>query len=349
MSASAARGSLDRSRIATRSHGFAAALFGLTIVALVAWFPTKADSVLALALALIVAIATDSVLARRAVGRITPRLRGPNGAEAGAPISWVLAVEGYRRPVTVTVAIAPRPQRILVSGPDPVVVHLPASTRGVIHHLVVDVVATGPVGLIEAGRRFRVRPEAPVHVGPPAIPFDIRWPTPRAVGFGFTEVAPIGDELFRGIRPYVRGDEQRRVHWKATARHGQLMVREFDGTGVVALQIVVDLGPADPAAESVAAAAAWVADEAIRRGWLVQLVTLDSGSAEPPIIPVGSPFAPPPPPPAPVPQPLRTTAQRIRTEDAVRRQLATAAFGTPMAPRWTGMSCLVDRSGVTWR
>jgi uncharacterized protein (DUF58 family) len=30
------------------------------------------------------------------------------------------------------------------------------------------------------------------------------------------------------LRPYVPGDEARRVHWKASARHAQLLVREFE-------------------------------------------------------------------------------------------------------------------------
>lgn len=34
------------------------------------------------------------------------------------------------------------------------------------------------------------------------------------------------DEL-RGTRPYVAGDDLRRVHWKSTARHGELVVKEF--------------------------------------------------------------------------------------------------------------------------
>lgn len=38
-----------------------------------------------------------------------------------------------------------------------------------------------------------------------------------------------GDEM-RGTRPYVAGDDLRSVHWKSTARLGQLVVREFDRT-----------------------------------------------------------------------------------------------------------------------
>ena len=38
-----------------------------------------------------------------------------------------------------------------------------------------------------------------------------------------------GDEL-RGTRPYVAGDDLRSVHWKSTARLGELVVRESCGS-----------------------------------------------------------------------------------------------------------------------
>ncbi|MBV9867844.1 MAG: DUF58 domain-containing protein [Abitibacteriaceae bacterium] len=37
-------------------------------------------------------------------------------------------------------------------------------------------------------------------------------------------------EELRGTRPYVAGDDLRRVHWRSTARHGHLVVKEFHQT-----------------------------------------------------------------------------------------------------------------------
>lgn len=323
-------------------------LLVLTGIALLFWLVSRAEAQLALAMAAFAGLLVDARAARRSVAPISLSLHGPTDVVTGAPVAWVLTVHHLRRPVAITAAMRPQPRRVLVTSEQPVLVGLPSTSRGMIHRLLLDVTATGPLGLFEAGRRFRVTPVAPVFVGPEALHEDPEWPPRRAVGFGFTETAPVGDELFRSIRPYVRGDERRRIHWASSARHGQLMVRESDGVGTVAVQVVVDLGPAGPQAEWVAAAAAGVAEAAIRRGWLVQLVTLDGGSVEPPLTPLGSPFGPPPLPPAPRPVPLRTASQRVRTPALVRRQLATAAHGTPVPPPFAGLVCRVDHRGVTW-
>lgn len=339
---------LDRSSITLHVAPIAVGLTLLALISLVGWLATKSEAQMAIGMALIAGLVLDGVVARRALSRFRVRLHGPRDTLAGEPVSWVLGVDGYRRPVALQLTWLPRPRKLLVTSEEPGLIHLPPGSRGVVHWLIIDATASGPLGLFEAGRRMRVRPEAPVYIGPQASSTVVRWPTPRAMGFGFSESAPIGDDLFRSIRPYVRGDEFRRIHWKSTARHGELMVRESDGTGVVAIQIQVDLGPPGPAAEPVASTAAWVAEEAIRRGWLVQLVTLDAGATEPPSMPLGKPFGPPPVSPPPVPVPLRTTSQRVRSSEAVRRQIATAAFGTPIPPPWKGMVCRVDRQGISW-
>jgi uncharacterized protein (DUF58 family) len=42
-----------------------------------------------------------------------------------------------------------------------------------------------------------------------------------------TETSPRGSLDLREVRPYVPGDEVRHLHWKATARTGQLMIRDY--------------------------------------------------------------------------------------------------------------------------
>lgn len=48
-----------------------------------------------------------------------------------------------------------------------------------------------------------------------------------------------GDEL-RGTRPYAPGDDLRHVHWKSSARFGELVVKEFEQTGRQASLVVWD-------------------------------------------------------------------------------------------------------------
>ena len=36
----------------------------------------------------------------------------------------------------------------------------------------------------------------------------------------------IGQDYY-GVREYVRGDSLRHIHWRSSARHGQLIVKEY--------------------------------------------------------------------------------------------------------------------------
>ena len=46
---------------------------------------------------------------------------------------------------------------------------------------------------------------------------------------------------FYGVRPWQHGDSRRWVHWRATARHGELMVRQFEQHRNRDLALLVDL------------------------------------------------------------------------------------------------------------
>ncbi|QXC59214.1 DUF58 domain-containing protein [Aquihabitans sp. G128] len=331
-----------------RPTGTAWGLFVLAVLAALLSLATRSEAQLAVAVALLAGIVLDALTARYALSALAIRVDGAADAVAGRPTRWQLHVDGLRRPVALSPTLLPRPPGVLVDRGEPGLLVLPAASRGVLHHFYLDAHATGPIGLFEAGRRFRVSPPTPVPLGPGPLPVDHEWPTPKAVGFGLSPVAPRGDDLFRAVRPYQRGDERRHIHWKASAHHGELMVRESDGVGVVGLQIVVDLGQPGPRAELTASVAAFVAEEAVRKGWLVQLVTLDSSSAPPPLVQLGSPFgAPPIQPPAPVRR-LETQALRVSSPTAIRHQLATAAYGTPQAPEWSGLVCRITPDGVVW-
>lgn len=46
----------------------------------------------------------------------------------------------------------------------------------------------------------------------------------------------------RGIREYNRTDSRRHIHWSVSARHGRLMVKEFENEGIPVYDVAFDLG-----------------------------------------------------------------------------------------------------------
>jgi uncharacterized protein (DUF58 family) len=75
-----------------------------------------------------------------------------------------------------------------------------------------------------------------------------------------------GTELF-GVREYRSGDSLRRIHWRSSARRGELVVREYEPPGVQTLGIFVDPSPASvEVADQIARIAACEVWDCIRQG-----------------------------------------------------------------------------------
>ncbi|MGI6879514.1 DUF58 domain-containing protein [Microbacterium sp. gxy059] len=68
-------------------------------------------------------------------------------------------------------------------------------------------------------------------------------PRPARRGQGADDLIP---------RPYAPGDTMRRVHWRASARHGALMVRDEESDGARSAVVVLDLTPAPTSAPDAA-------------------------------------------------------------------------------------------------
>jgi len=97
---------------------------------------------------------------------------------------------------------------------------------------------------------------------PQAIEIEASVAAPRAAS---------GTELF-GVREYRPGDSLRRIHWRSSARHGELVVREYEPPGVQTLGIFCDPHPASTeVADQVARIAASEAWDCIRNGGRVML------------------------------------------------------------------------------
>ncbi|HEY6057154.1 MAG TPA: DUF58 domain-containing protein, partial [Candidatus Limnocylindrales bacterium] len=82
------------------------------------------------------------------------------------------------------------------------------------------------------------------------------------------------------VRPYAPGDSMNRIHWKTTARHGEIQVKEFDLEQTADVWIFLDLeravqaGSGDESTLEVAVrAAASIADRALLENRAVGLTT----------------------------------------------------------------------------
>lgn len=137
-----------------------------------------------------------------------------------------------------------------------------------------------PFGLVELGRAFRTT--VPLTVTPrtvalPMIPLGGGWTgsgdnRPRAFAIGSAEDVT--------VREYRRGDDLRRVHWRSSARVGELMVRReeqpWQSRATLFLDNRITAHRGQGIASSLEAAVSAVASIAVHlthRGFTVRLVT----------------------------------------------------------------------------
>ncbi|WP_372727290.1 DUF58 domain-containing protein [Nocardioides sp.] len=137
-----------------------------------------------------------------------------------------------------------------------------------------------PFGLVELGRTFRTTASltvTPRTVPLPAIPLGGAWTgsgdnRPRAFATGSAEDVT--------VRDYRRGDDLRRVHWRSSARVGELMVRREEQPWQSRATLFLDnrlrshrgQGLAS-SLEAAVSAAASIAVHLCHRGFTVRLVT----------------------------------------------------------------------------
>ncbi|MCY4037421.1 MAG: DUF58 domain-containing protein [bacterium] len=163
---------------------------------------------------------------------------------------------------------------------------LPTEERGQVAIGPLQLTVSDPLGL--SARRLRLGRRTAALVYPRVLPIA---PPPHRPGREFdavrrTPMAQAGDELY-GLRPFQQGDDPRRIHWRLSAHHDELIVRQFEEFSHSRTVVVLDtrsaLLRAEPARErfeamvSAAASICWAGQ---RRGDWVRLVTtadFDSG------------------------------------------------------------------------
>ncbi|MFY1637910.1 DUF58 domain-containing protein [Solwaraspora sp. WMMB335] len=187
---------------------------------------------------------------------------------------------------------------IRVGGQTTIRYAVPTDRRGVLQIGPLQVLRRDPFGLVSVVRE---------HGEPVQI-----WVRPRVYALqnlpvgvarsldGRTDRVPHGSITFDSLREYVVGDELRRVHWRATARLGRLMVREQVDTSLPRLVVLLDnraaahpdgIDATSATFEAACEAAASVVSAAIRAGLGLSLWVV----ADQPPRPTAAPSRPSPP------------------------------------------------------
>ncbi|MEH0985343.1 DUF58 domain-containing protein [Micromonospora sp. CPCC 205556] len=161
---------------------------------------------------------------------------------------------------------------------------VPTHRRGVVPVGPLRVTRRDPLGLVALSRPYGAT--VPVWVHPRIHPLTA---VPTGAGRsldGRVDSVPHGSITFDSLREYVVGDELRRVHWRTSARVGELMVRENVDTSLPRIVVLLDNRAAahpdraDGVAESFEAAceaAASVVTAAVREDLPVVLLLVTPG------------------------------------------------------------------------
>jgi uncharacterized protein (DUF58 family) len=147
--------------------------------------------------------------------------------------------------------------------------------RGVYTSVLLDVRSAAPIGLVWWRRRILVELPRPFEIGPRPMPATLE--APRGAddsGSDDGRVSSTTADAVKTIREYVAGDPIKLVHWAATARAGELMVKELESPVAPVLCIAVDLrGPDGGSVEEAASRAAGLALAGLEHGLPVTLLT----------------------------------------------------------------------------
>ena len=160
---------------------------------------------------------------------------------------------------------------------------LPTDRRGIVRVGPLQVVVTDPFGLVQTSSVGA--PQVEVTVFPATD--EIR-PVPLTAGHDPlagalrpNALGKAGDEFY-ALRPYVVGDDLRRIHWPTTARHDELLVRQQEQPWQGRTTVLLDVRRATHDSASleiaVSAAASVVMANGGRRD-LVRLVTTEGSDS----------------------------------------------------------------------
>jgi uncharacterized protein (DUF58 family) len=160
-----------------------------------------------------------------------------------------------------------------------------ASRRGPVDGGALEVSSSGPLGVATARRSVPAGGATLIY--PTVVPLawfpGVEGSNEQGLPATSTHRRGTGQD-YLGIREYRTGDSPRHVHWPSSARHGSLMVREFEQERPERLAILVDTsadqGTEGTPLDTCCSAAASVAMLALERGQPVDLCAGKEGALD---------------------------------------------------------------------
>lgn len=273
-----ARFDVETSKKRARLRGPFALVLGAAAIAALAAFAGKLQGELLLTVAFVVVVIGDLVGAVAAFDEPEVEIDFSGDGVVDVPMGAIVHVRGSRHPLWMRIGWWDARWFTVLPAPDGSGsgwIPLRPRGRGRLRWIDVDAVARGPLGIWEYGRRHRIWLPVATGVGPAPLEHELRFPILPARPFGETVLTRGADELVRGVRDYQPGDSRKLVHWPATAHHGRLLVRETEVLGTIRVRVVVHTPFPGPATEVTLGRAAWLVLDCLRKGWEVELVTVE--------------------------------------------------------------------------
>lgn len=164
-----------------------------------------------------------------------------------------------------------------------------ATRRGIYHWQQVELRTGAPLGLLWASLletvpvRATVYPQVLALTSCPVIDQMGRDPSLQMLSQHLAQASP--DGMTRSLRPYRWGDSMRLIHWRTSAKLGELRVRELENfTSGQSIVIALDTAPSDPwdaeAFEQAVSAAATLYFYALQHQLRVSLWTALTGQVQ---------------------------------------------------------------------